>query len=147
MVKRNAFFLFLLFPSSHPEPAWPSPFSSLISCVRVSGAVLASLDLCGSEWENAATAQAAVCLTLIELPGLEGFLPSWGLQLICSRSFVIKSFQPSCLLIWMLNYWRRREELLLELGVRSHAFYELTHHLVPNDGWGVYTIYMPPLWI
>lgn len=98
----------------HPAPSLPalllppSPFS-LISCVKVSGAILASLDLCGSEWENAAVAEAAVCYTLIELPELVGFLPSWVLRLIYSRSFVIKSFQPSCLLVWMLNYWRRRE--------------------------------------
>ena len=96
-------------PFCPPWACLPSSSSSLFSCVKVSGAILASLDLCGSEWENAAITEAAVCSTLIELPGLEGFLPSWVLRLICSRSFVIKSFQPSCLLVWMLNYWRRRE--------------------------------------
>lgn len=113
-----------------------SPTSSLVPCVKVSGAILASLDLCGSEWETAAAAEAAVCSTLIELPGLEGFLLCWVLRLICSRSFVIKSFQPSCLLVWMLNYWRRGEWFLLDLGIPLGALYELTCHLVPSDCWG-----------
>lgn len=34
-------------------PPWACPpSSSLVPCVKVSGAILASLDLCGSEWET-----------------------------------------------------------------------------------------------
>lgn len=116
-------------PSTLSLPGPPPP-PSLLLCVKASEAVLASLDLCGSGWEDAAAIRPAVCSALIELPGLEGFfcreLEFSGL--ICSRSFVIKSFQASCLLVWMLNYWRGGAWLLEELCSLMPSL-ELTYHL------------------
>ena len=70
---------------------------SLLGCVRASEAVLASLDLCGSGWEDAAAIRAAVCSALIELPGLEGFFaelsfPVDMLSVICHKIIPSKLF-------------------------------------------------------
>ena len=87
--------------------------------------------LCQSQWSSSGLfgfmwfrvrgccCHPACCLLCIDWASWAWgiFLPSWVFRLICSRSFVIKSFQASCLLVWMLNYWRGGAWLLEELGV------------------------------
>lgn len=72
----NAFLISLLFPTSYPEPAClpPPPRSFLVSKL---------VEQFWPRWIYAAQSERmlpplrlAVCSTLIELPGLEGFLPS-----------------------------------------------------------------------
>ena len=89
------------FSSLPSTPSLPSPLlpvhPSLFDCVRASEAVLASLDLCGSGWEDSAAIRAAVCSALIELLGLEGFFaelsfPVDMVSVICHKIIPSKLF-------------------------------------------------------
>lgn len=137
-----------LFSFSHPKPACPPPLPPPPRSFLVSKLVEQFWPgwIYAAQSERTATAEAAVCPTLIELSGLEGFLPSWVFRLICSRSFVIKSFWPSCLLVWMLNYWRRR---VAPFGAGCSFECLLWAHLSSSRYamMAVHTVHIPPFWI
>lgn len=102
---------------------WSLPCSSLFPvCVcgrQQRGAVPRFLwserEWCCHRWSSRLISQWLSCLGFREF-GKAGFL--W---LICFWSFVIKSFHPSCLLVWMLNYCSSREWHKLEFVLNIHV--------------------------
>lgn len=107
------------------------PFLLCCVCVRVrvevSGGKLPVIAFVRSwEWANAAVAVVTV-LWWLSFPGLRDFGRAGFLWLIWLWSFVIKSFQLSCLLAWIFNYCSSRE--------RHKLYFSLNIHLEMGNRW------------